>query len=175
MKQFMLFVAIVVAVATPSFVQAQETETISFVNQIGCEISYKIVDLADIIATSVTLDDDDEAIRLLYQFEEEFPSELGPDELAVEIMLPDDDYFNVIFLQETEDCDSSDSYGGWLVGLSCWTRRRRVAWFGGHDWFHPASGWSQQIRFLFNTKFSRCFTARVFLFDLIFKINIILS
>lgn len=122
MKQFMLFVAIVVAVATPSFVQAQETETISFVNQIGCEISYKIVDLADIIATSVTLDDDDEAIRLLYQFEEEFPSELGPDELAVEIMLPDDDYFNVIFLQETEDCDIVTlrilTEGGWLDCLA---------------------------------------------------------
>lgn len=99
-----------------------DVETISFVNEIGCEISYKIVDLADIIATSVTLDDDDEAIRLLYQFEEEFPSELGPDELAVEIMLPDDDYFNVIFLQETEDGDIVTlrilTEGGWLDCLA---------------------------------------------------------
>lgn len=105
MKQFMLFVAIVVAVATPSFVQAQETETISFVNQIGCELSYKIVDLADIVATSDTLVDDDEVIRLMSQYEDEFPSDLGPDEPAVAVLEPDDSFFNVIFLQQTEGGD----------------------------------------------------------------------
>lgn len=84
-------------------VSAQESETISFTNEIGCEIQYKIVDLADIIATSIELDDDNEAIRLLSDYDAEFPSELGPDELAVAILVPDDDYLNVIFVQEDED------------------------------------------------------------------------
>jgi hypothetical protein len=102
--------------------QTSEVEIISFVNEIGCELSYKISDLADIIATSDTLDDDDEAIRLIYEFEEAFPLELGPDEPAVAILLPDDDYFNVIFIQETEDGDILTlrilSEGGWLECLA---------------------------------------------------------
>ena len=105
----MLFVAIV-AVATSTSVRAQEeTETIQFLNQIGCEISYKIVDLADIIANCDTIcedyDDyeDNELARLMTEYESAFPSELGPDEPAVAVLVPDDDYFNVVFIQETED------------------------------------------------------------------------
>lgn len=129
MKRIMLFVAIV-AVATSASVQAQETETIEtietiqFINQIGCELSYKVADLADIIANSDTLyvefDDyeDNELARLMAEYENTFPSELGADEPAVSILVPDDDYFNVIFLQETEEGEILTlrilSEGGWL-------------------------------------------------------------
>jgi len=119
----MLFVAIV-AVATSASVQAQETETIQFINQSGCELNYKVADLADIIVNSDTLyvefDDyeDNELARLMAEYENTFPSELGPDEPAVSILLPDDDYFNVIFLQETEEGEILTlrilSEGGWL-------------------------------------------------------------
>ena len=81
-----------------------EIDTISFVNEIGCEYRYHVNELADIIVTSDTLVDE-EADTLMYQYEEEYPSELGPDEPAVAVLVPDHEFFNVIFIQETEDDD----------------------------------------------------------------------
>lgn len=105
MKKILVLLFAIGMMATTQFTATAQTaaETISFINEIGCELNYKIVDLADIIASSDTPDDDDEAIRLIYEFEESFPSELGPDEPAIAVLVPDDNYFNGIFLQETEE------------------------------------------------------------------------
>lgn len=100
MKKFLFFLFVIWMMATTG-TQAQ-TRTISFVNQNGCNISYEVDTLVSIITTSDTLVDDDESIRLLNAYETKFPSNLGPNELAFLILVPDDDYFDVIFMQETK-------------------------------------------------------------------------
>ncbi len=110
-----------IAIATTK-VMGQES-TIQFVNQIGCELNYKVADLADIIANCDTLvDDDNEVSRLMAEYESTFPSELGPDEPAVAVLVPDHSNFNVIFLQETEEGEILTlrilSEDGWLECIS---------------------------------------------------------
>jgi len=96
-KLFFLLIAIEMMATTT--VQAQ---TVNFINQIGCEIIYDVDVLADIILSSDTLTDDYDAIEVMNSFETTFQSKLGPDEPAYLVLVPDDDYFNVIFLQETK-------------------------------------------------------------------------
>ena len=125
MKKTILIVLVlfaVIAMATTKVMGQDidiETISFSFSNEIGCEIRYETVVLADIIATSIELDDEDEAIRLLSDYDGEFQSELGQDEPAVAILVPDDDFFNVIFLQEDENGEIITlrilTESGWLV------------------------------------------------------------
>ena len=83
-------------------VSAQELDTISFVNEIGCGFEYSFSELVDILASCDTLYEGSRSDYLLEEYDKEFPG-LGPDEPAVRILIPDDDYFNVVFIQEDED------------------------------------------------------------------------
>lgn len=76
-------------------------QTLSFSNQIGCGYQYGVDALATIIVASDTLADDDEANYLLADYENTFSTK-GPDEPAVLLLLPDDDFFHVIAMQETK-------------------------------------------------------------------------
>lgn len=98
MKKVISFLFVIMTMAK---ITAQ-AQTINFVNQIGCTITYDVDVLADIILNSDTLVDDDDAIRVMNSFETAFQSKLGPDEPAYLVLVPNDDYFNVIFLQETK-------------------------------------------------------------------------
>lgn len=117
MKRFLsLLLAIGMMVATSANVAAQES-TISFTNEIGCGIEYSLPVLVEIISSCDTLYDCDEADRFIAEYDKEFPS-CGPDEPAVLILIPDDDYFNVIFIQEDTDGEILTlrilSEDGWL-------------------------------------------------------------
>ncbi len=105
MKRFLpLLLAIGMMATTTANIAAQENvgSTISFTNEIGCGIEYTVPVLVEIITSCDTLYDDDEAIRLIEEYDKEFPS-CGPDEPAVLILIPDDEYFNVIFIQEDSE------------------------------------------------------------------------
>ena len=97
----LLFVIWVMA-ATAVSAQEKVGSTISFTNEIGCGIEYSLPVLVDIISSCDTLYDCNEADRLIAEYDEEFPSS-GPEEPAVLILVPDDEYFNVIFIQEDPD------------------------------------------------------------------------
>jgi hypothetical protein len=99
----LFFLLFAIWMMTTTAVSAQESgSTISFTNEIGCGIEYTLPVLADIISSADTLYEDEEADRLIEEYSKEFPS-CGPDEPAVLILIPDDDYFNVIFIQEDPD------------------------------------------------------------------------
>jgi len=99
----LFFLLLAIWMMTATAVSAQENgSTISFTNEIGCGIEYSIPVLVDIISSADTLYEDKETDRLIEEYSKEFPS-CGPDEPAVLILVPDDEYFNVIFIQEDPD------------------------------------------------------------------------
>lgn len=102
-KILSLLIIIWVMVTAAVNATAQESgSTISFTNEIGCGIEYTIPVLVDILSSCDTLYEESEADRLIEEYSKEFPSS-GPDEPAVLILIPDDEYFNVIFIQEDPD------------------------------------------------------------------------
>lgn len=102
MKKMKKLLFLLVAMVMANGVYARELNTISFTNEIGCGFEYSFSELVDILASCDTLYEDREADRLMEEYDKEFSSS-GPDEPAVLILLPDDDYFNVVFIQEDED------------------------------------------------------------------------
>ena len=98
MKKLFILLFAVVAMATTT-VSAQEN--ISFVNEIGCEVSYDVDTLADIILSGYEPVDEEESAILMAEFDEVFPSS-GPDELAWTVLVPDDEYFYTVYIQETK-------------------------------------------------------------------------
>ena len=101
----MLFLLFAIGMMATTAVNATAQEggsTISFTNEIGCGIEYSLPVLVDILSSCDTLYECDEADRLIAEYDKEFPSS-GPDEPAVLILIPDDEYFNVIFIQEDPD------------------------------------------------------------------------
>lgn len=97
-KMIAILLFAVIAIATTT---AVAQETISFTNEIGCEVLYDVDTLAAIISTGYDPVDDDESAMLMAEFEDAFPSD-GPDELAWTVLVPDDEYFYTIFIQETK-------------------------------------------------------------------------
>ena len=93
----------VIGMMTVTFadVQAQESRTmISFIDEEGYTVAYDLSALTDIISTSDTLVDDD--VWFLEEYESVFPSMRGPREPAILVLLPVDDYFYTIFIQENK-------------------------------------------------------------------------
>ncbi|MBQ5944999.1 hypothetical protein IJL65_00945 [bacterium] len=102
-RTLFMLLAIGMMATTAVNATAQESgSTISFTNEIGCGIEYTLPVLVDILSSCDTLYECDEADRLIAEYDKEFPSS-GPDEPAVLILVPDDEYFNVIFIQEDPD------------------------------------------------------------------------
>ena len=101
-RLFFLLLAIGMMATTAVSAQEKIGSTISFTNEIGCGIEYSLPVLVDIISSSDTLYDCDEADHLIAEYDKEFPSS-GSEEPAVLILVPDDEYFNVIFIQEDPD------------------------------------------------------------------------
>ena len=97
MKKFFVLLFTVVAIGTI----AAQAQTVNFVNQIGCEVSYDVDTLAAIISAGYEPIDEDESAILMAEFDEVLPSS-GPDELAWTVKVPDDDYFYVVYLQENK-------------------------------------------------------------------------
>ena len=98
MKRFFLLLLVIGMMTTTMLAQS----TIPFVSEIGCEIGCFTSDLVDIIAKADTLYDDKEVDRLIAEYDDEFPSS-GEEEPAVLILIPDDEYFKAIFIQEDPD------------------------------------------------------------------------
>lgn len=99
MKKMIAFLLFAVAVMATTTTVAQET--ISFTNEIGCKILYDVDTLAIIISTGYEPVDEEESAMLMAEFEDAFPSD-GPDELAWTVLVPDDDYFYTVYIQETK-------------------------------------------------------------------------
>ena len=98
MKRVIIFVAFMTILVTNAMAQRDETgSTISFVNEIGCETTISVPVLAEIIAYSDTISGEKFCV-VASIYEETFACE-G----RLVILIPDDDYFNVIFIQEDED------------------------------------------------------------------------
>ena len=101
-KILFLLLAIWMMATTATLAQESKGSTISFTNEIGCKIEYTLPVLVDILTSCDTLYYEDEANHLIAEYSKEFPSS-GPDEPAVLILVPDDEYFNVIFIQEDSE------------------------------------------------------------------------
>ena len=80
-------------------VLAQEI-AISFIDEEGYTVDYDLASLKAIIATSDTLADGDG--WLMEEYENVFPSTRGSHEPAILVLLPMDDYFYSIFIQENK-------------------------------------------------------------------------
>lgn len=86
--------------------------TISFINEKGCETTIYVPVLAEIIAYSDTISGERfDVVASIY--EETFVCEWN-----LVILIPDDDYFDVIFLQEDDDGEILEiqilTKDGWL-------------------------------------------------------------
>ena len=130
MKKLLLLLTVWMLVSKTS---AEKNYVLSFTNEIGCRIDYSMVDLIDILATCDTIYEEKESDRLILEYDKEFPSS-GPEEPAVLILAPDDEFFNAIFIQEdpegeiltlrilTEEgwleCDA-EPYSKELMDLAC--------------------------------------------------------
>ena len=99
---FMLLAIGMMATTAVNATAQENGSTISFTNEIGCGIEYTLPVLVDILSCCDTLYEGNEIDRIMKEYDKEFPSS-GPDEPAVLILVPDDEYFNVIFIQEDPD------------------------------------------------------------------------
>ncbi len=130
MKKLLLLLTVLMLTSKTS---AEENYVISFTNEIGCRIDCSMVELIDILATSDTVYEEKESDRLIMKYDKEFPAS-GPEEPAVLILAPDDEFFNAVFIQEdtegeiltlrilTEEgwleCDA-EPYSRELMDLAC--------------------------------------------------------
>lgn len=124
MKNFFILLFAVVAMATTT----AQAQTVKFINQIGCEVSYDVDTLADIILSGYE-PVDEEAAMIMAEFEDVFPSS-GPDELAWTVLVPDDEYFYTVYIQETKRgkilkiCINTED--GWLEATPRQSRALRL-------------------------------------------------
>jgi len=93
----LFFLLFAIWMMTTTTVAQENGSTISFTNEIGCRTKYDITVLVDIISSADTLYENVES--LMKEYDEEFPSN-DPNEPAILVLIPNDDYFNVIFIQE---------------------------------------------------------------------------
>lgn len=82
-------------------IQAQEsTVMISFIDEEGYTVDYDLTTLVSLIATSDTLVDDDG--WFMREYESVFPAMRGSHEPAILVLLPIDDYFYSICIQQNK-------------------------------------------------------------------------
>lgn len=87
----------ITALAMNTVARGDSGSTISFINEKGCETTISVPVLAEIIAYSDTISGERfDVVASIY--EETFVCEWN-----LVILIPDDDYFDVIFLQEDDD------------------------------------------------------------------------
>lgn len=97
----LLLIVVGMIAITTTAVQAQEsTAIISFIDEEGYTVDYDLTTLTDIIATSDTLVDDDG--WFMEEYESVFPSKRGVNEPAILVLLPVDEYFYAVFIQENK-------------------------------------------------------------------------
>ncbi len=95
----LLFILVAIVIANSLSVRGN---TISFTNEIGCGFEYLIPELMDIISSRYTIYEDFETDRFMEKYNEEIPSST-PEEPVILILIPNDDYFSAVFIQEDAD------------------------------------------------------------------------
>lgn len=97
MKRTVLLIMFITALAMNTVARGDSGSTISFINEKGCETTISVPVLAEIIAYSDTISGERfDVVASIYK--ETFVCEWN-----LVILIPDDDYFDVIFLQEDDD------------------------------------------------------------------------
>ena len=101
-KPLILFIMVVgMMTINVESIQAQEsTVMISFIDEEGYTVDYDLTTLANLIATSDTLVDDDG--WFMREYESVFPATRGSREPAILVLLPDDYEFFAIVIQENK-------------------------------------------------------------------------
>ena len=94
MKEPLCLLVLLIGMMTGAF--AQECR---FISQDGYEVQYDAKYLAEVIAASDTMVDDE---LLMEEYESIFPSQRGSHEPAILVLLPDDYDFYVIVIQENK-------------------------------------------------------------------------
>ncbi len=112
MKRTVIFIVFIVTLVTIAFARGDSGSTISLTNKTGGEISISVPVLAEIIAYSDTISGEQfDIIASIYE-------ETYACEGKLIILIPDDDYFDVIFIQEDEDGEFLEiqilTKDGWL-------------------------------------------------------------
>lgn len=112
MKRLIILITFITALVMSTVARGDSGSIIPFINEKGCETTISIPVLAEIIAYSDTIDGEQcDIIASIYK-------ENYVCEGKLIILIPDDDYFNVIFIQEDEDGEFLEievlAEDGWL-------------------------------------------------------------